>query len=115
MRQLLLLVILIPSFCFAGTTGGWFQVKNVYVWSENASNHFMINLHNENDASYSVCPGGFWYGKSSEEEGHIWETVMFAYKSKTKVKIHFDESDDWPSMSVKDCKIKMIELEDSQL
>lgn len=113
MHKILLSALLIPSFCFAGSTGQWNQVKNVYTWAHGAENHFMINIHNPNANTQAVCPGGFWYAKSTTEEDHIWEVAMYAYKSKTKVHVHFDDTQDWPSMSVKDCKIIMIELEDT--
>lgn len=80
--------MLLPSVSMAGSTLAPYQIKKMFVWGEGAASHIMVWLHNQSEALEAECPGGYVYAPTSAER-------------------------DWPSMAIKDCRLLMVELEDS--
>ena len=112
-RLLALIALLLPSVSMAGSTQAPYQIKKMFVWGEGAASHIMVWLHNQSEALEAECPGGYVYAPTSAERDHVWDTLLFAYQTKTKVQIYYDPERDWPSMAIKDCRLLMVELEDS--
>lgn len=116
MRKLLLALSLVPFFSFGTvTTNGFYQIKSVWVWGENGGNVMKIHLHNQDSAIDAHCPGGYWLDYASDNASHILTVAMSAYNNKTKIRMYAYEDQDWASMSIKECKIGLIELEPSTL
>lgn len=112
MRKLLLILSLLPFFSY-GTiaTNGHFQIKDFWVWNNEASNVMIIRLLNQDEVANTHCPGGYWVDKTDSTGSHLLNVALTAYHNKTKVKIFAYEDQDWPSMAAKECKIALIALE----
>lgn len=114
MRKLLLTLAVIPFFSFGTVaTNGFYQIKNVMVWSDFGGNVFKVELHNQNAEIDAHCPNGYWLDNADSTGSHLLQVAMSAYKDKTKIRMYAYEDQDLASLSTKECKIALIELEPS--
>ncbi|MGO3784726.1 MAG: hypothetical protein ACTJIB_03300 [Pseudoalteromonas prydzensis] len=95
----------------AMNTGNYYQISQVYTWSDYTEGTFLVLLKNPRQSTVDLCAGGFWLDGANDKNATVYSTVLSAYHSNTKVRIYADENQDWSGLSSKNCKLKLVVLE----